>query len=1585
MPSEAYCEIPEIVLRLLDLFQNKNKSMALLCRQIGFKHPFAKSVVYHDANNVALEAYDAGKGKEKLTERAKEALKLDENLKRATDKINKAYEDKKLTPERHQEFVEAIQTLKDLEAKKDSAKYKDALKKFDEVFADLELTSTDYRAIMLALGQVDQKISSEEKVKETMDGKRLMSREFFIDPTNNGPLSRYALMTEGLTYKVDFKGDRKAELAIGLKDMTSNNVVEVRVTHKDKKTGATTVMEGRRAENGKFYTSEGKYVAVYTGDTVEVTKVTEGSSAVESAPASTSSTRSAEVPLTDYATAVGTARLEAEAAARGERISSSRTTSGARIIEAPTYSEGETPTPEQRQIQYRKEFIQEAQKRDVEYKTAKAETQKAALESSQELDRKDRIKVPAELKGMTKFNYADTLYNMDHGVQVMNALDALSQVKGDAKTRTEIDMWEAIRKNTILSADTIGFAEVSRAVYGKSPEKVRERYDALKKETKSDEERTELKQLESFYIAANDLLEAISLLKPRKYEWSEAESEYKDENYKKAEQISAKIFDPKSEGPAVQMSALRWLFAKDKNAVITTQTMLSEDAKYNRKTQQLIGMSEKSAFQQLRDSSIVYENGNEKIDFSKYEKKLAELRMKGITASASDPELSALVKANKSLLERPLDVNNLSDLDIKLIRKGYMFDQGQKYIEAKMIERQSFLKSLPEPTQSTVRKIAESGEFKLSNEQLREIAERVHTRYLFTLGVLAKTEVFRNAETGKVIKKVDYVGAGIDIPIPLGHGLTLRFGIEKNMLTTKVWAAHAGLSYGLQTPEGHRFDAHAGAEADLEKNVGIGAGIEVQTPIDKFREWGISLGVGAGVSVSKEGLGRVGFGAKLGVERHIEGAVQRIASKLTEKQKSLLEANIAQLKLDLERDPNTKDLTPEQKAELLAFVIDMYVKDLENQAVLDLKAIQFLGAGVGATFVPGYPPILIPYVKVGFRGNTHVVMARPEKVKLDERAEAQLEESIKAQEKGDMILDRVYISGDLQRTAEGVKTVSEATLKAADITKTKLESVNREIHKHGLRLELAGDKVKVEIAKSDGAVDIFSDPASGIKTYTDGKDVFLNISTAQQLSFRRVDKYYPFNDFGDTHRVELYISDNVRVKNETIKGQSQSRLHYRKTLDSKVSQIEEVKNTVRGTDMVSSEAELTSSGQKLEFVQNPTDVREAREAMRAALQKGPERLSESRKYQLDEIGRKVLAKYPKTYRELSTSGNYAEIAKQISEASGTRLNNTETTYVYQSMMMESLAKEPNKKGLERHIKDWNQRVLTENLQRRMDDDAMAASIADKITTYYQKKLESGSTRTSSIERGTTVQIQVGTMKIEGYREAFYSPTGNNDLYEAVQLTKAELIGMGLSEQEAKMFMVATTEQLSPLSDKPEELLRSTLGLYVLDGAEIIFGAKKTKELAEVVRDPSKAYTSEVYKEFETLVRALRREGEVKYNGLILRVSTKKEMALFDKCKNLTITMNEKLTILIPETQAASAEVKDYVQGKVGAKFYGVGVAVAYGRETIKKTPPARPPKQEGEKDPTGEVESGDTETRDGSDGGSDGGDGSHAGEVPPAQ
>jgi hypothetical protein len=247
-----------------------------------------------------------------------------------------------------------------------------------------------------------------------------------------------------------------------------------------------------------------------------------------------------------------------------------------------------------------------------------------------------------------------------------------------------------------------------------------------------------------------------------------------------------------------------------------------------------------------------------------------------------------------------------------------------------------------------------------------------------------------------------------------------------------------------------------------------------------------------------------------------------------------------------------------------------------------------------------------------------------------------------------------------------------------------------------------------------------------------------------------------------------------------------------------------------------------------------------------------------------------------------------------------------------------------------------------------------------VTSYYLKQLESGSTRTSSIERGTTVQIQVGTKKIEGYREAFYSPIGKNDLFEAVPLTVKELTSKGiLTETEAKAFVKVVTEQISPLPEKPEGLLRSPLGLYVLDGSEIIFGAKKTKQLAEVVNDPSKAYDPEfqaVYKEFETVVRRLRAEGEFKHNGLILRVKTEKQMALYDQCKNLTLTMSEKLMIIIPETQAASGEVKDYVQGRLGAKFYGVGVAVAYGEETHKKTPNPPPDRtQQGGKEETGET------------------------------
>lgn len=1346
-----------------------------------------------------------------------------------------------------------------------------------------------------------------EKTKESLDGKRKNARAYFKGLSNDSE------MEAGKIYKVDFKGDSQAELTIGLKDMTPPSVKEITVYHREK--GKLSILNGKRYEGsdtkkiGKFYTSSDNYVSIWSGDQVVVGKTDKVSAEVAPKVAT---------PTTD------TIRKEIS----GRRIHNNSTTSA--TIE--TLASATEPVVATR--------IDTAVA-----STAAAEAEVAAKveKTIDELSRKDKAKIPEELKGNSKFFYGDNFRNMDYGTQVMNALDTL-RASGGFKG-TETDMWEAIRRQN-GGKDSVGFAEICRAVLNTSPEKVMEEYEYLKKNPAL---KDQLEKMETFLLASKDLLEGVENLKYKRPVMDVA-PENRSNEVMMAEDIISKVFDPTIEGPTVKMSALRKLFAKDKNPTISMQTY-TEKAKYTNELDRY--MSEKSAFTQLREAVITSdEDGRDKVNFNHLAMRLEELRLKGLVASAADPDLMKEIEKNPEakIALSEARIKTLSPTQISLIRYGMMIEQGEKFAQNKLEERNFLLKpkdgAFAAPTAEVLQQLA--SKFSFTNEELAEYGKQIETELIGMAGLIGNTVEKTNVREREDYK-VNYVNLGLDKTIPLYNGALLHLGVSNKGLAIGISGTHQ---------QGRLTTSEIGGVFANKDTVYVGVGEEVTIALDKYKEWAISLGAGAAIDVNTD-LSQTDLfkalmlGANVGLSRRMEGAAQRKIDKLSEQQRSAIEA-----KLGIYKDTLLQGMSEEQKVQYLTELHQFYKDTLASEATQDMKDFQPTDVGIavgGGRFGP--------YFMFVIKGKEYVSYARPEKLALNPLAEKEMLEDIKRQTGSLPEAKVIYVSGELQINAEsGLKTISDAAVRAADIATDRMTDINSRIADKGLRLEKAGDKVALTIGKTyDSNVDIYTDPTSRLETVTgSGNDALINLGTTEALHIYRVDQHFPFNESKHSHRVKIYITDRVLKDGDLakIEADSKSRIHYEVKRGLARSTATEIVEGSKGIDKVMTQVELAESGLDEKFFQDMEKVNAARSAMRDALnQEKLERVSTDRKAVLDGIAANVLKKYPIDYRKISLGENFdaAQIDAYVNEfAGGQTFNNLEKTYLIQALMMQALAKEP--KGLEKHIKEWNKKMLKKSLLDKGVNDSMAENISEKVMDYYLKQLESGTYPKSKIAPGSIVQIQVGTKKIEGYREAFYQPREIDELAAPVTLSPETLSSI-LSPEESAAFINAMTERLSPLGDSPAELMQSQLGLAVLDASEIIFGAEATLKLAEVVKNPALATDfahSEIFKQYEKIVRDLRANGKVEYRGFTLSVKTSKEMALHDQCKNFTLLMNEKLSITLPVTESGKAQVEDYLRGRTGAKFFKFGFALSY--RTVDKThklPPEKDKKAGKDNEETG--------------------------------
>ncbi len=1523
--------------------------MAINCRNFGQNDPFAQRVIFLDSpqNTPNVKGEVAGK----VLEVRYNTLRLDEQNREIVAKTMKYLEKvNKLDIDSLNKLNTSIKILDDYERRAAAnPDRKIALEvEMESIFEDLNqslgINKTDVEAIQLERKAADAILSAKEK--HSLPYKIEYIKHNDGSTVNTDDLN--GAFTDGAHFTVDYGGDKKAELKYGLHQMLPPFVTNLIVKTADNK-----VYTASKREDGKFRRDDNdKYMAVYQGYKFEIGTGKKTEKAIQPvAPAQPE-------------------KIDAHQAVEEEKTNAKIT---------------------------------------------------AFTQVAEDFNNNKKVVIPSELKNSKAWEYSEDMQYMNHGAEVKAALSNLNKIAGE---KTWVDLWEKIRSRNLAKED-ITLQEISKTVLGESSKDVYAKYNKLsvqntildlaeqgkkggmegtklfkfiQSQLETDEEkitlngmteylpggskdpkelRDQMKNLTDFMSAASTLMKEIPNLKPT----AEAK-EYKNENLisvdglKEVETVASFVFPDKGDtGPEATRTWLQKVFKKGKHNL--DMGTAYERGQINNDLQ--LSISGESAYVQLVGSALEYnEQGNLTVNLNAFVKKLNELRKLGVEhiGESQNKDLIQKWEQNKEFMSKPLEVkdispqNNVVELERDLIRFGLRVDLNIK----KTLDRYEILfDGVNDPiTKQTMQNILTSG-YDLDAREFKEVSENIKQQLLAyaKVGLESHKTVDNRHFTNKPGTSVENdLAFDVGKVFDAGHGIKWGVGLHGNVLSVTILKPEAFISATQKIGSRVKISEGVAASADTT-GVKAGAAVSFEVALDKYAEHAVGIGAGAGINSNPyENL----FVA-LGYNRSMEGTFERKKAEIGN------DAYImAILKEDLKNySEQIKNFPPELRAQLLAEAAKFIESNRGSEAVKDMPKAAVTGAGLA--YIP-FANIFVPYIKVAFKGKDQIIYNIPKSMDKNALAEKRIKEALEA-EVGNGDLKQVFVAGNMELTPDGYKTITEAEVK-----KDKLRAMNEALAKQGLQLwettSPEGPRYRLKVNKSHGNVDIYTDSNSGIQVYPGEKgEVLVNLDMTDVLSIKRVDELNSLRDSGGVYNTKIYISNDAGIGMSDVEYRSPQILHFKSGLtEGQKTQAVLVENKAgKGAAFASEKATLEAGYKVGDLYKNMEELRSAGTGMSEALksEKYGETLSQDRKTALDALAQKLLddPKSKLDYKKLSVEMDekaVIELLKTNLPSEQLPKTNREKTYLRQTLMVKSLAKAPQDKAFIEHIRKWNEQALERQLKAKNMDKTMAHEIASKIMTYYADQLdkhinEGGALDRKYISQGSIVQIQVGTQGVEGYRETFYLGNGNPELIGVQNLTDPEsLQKYGLSPEQAKAFIDAVTNRLSPLSEKPEELIRSQLGLSVLSGAEIIFGAEKCKLLTEIVKDPSLASDekhNETYKEFRDLVFKLRQDGKAEVNGMTLNVATEKSMGFYDACRNFTLVMNEKLSIGIPETKVVGTQVRQYIEGQRAANYKEYGIAFSFKRsETLKKPQehnPKGPPEQpeEEETPEAGKIDLGD--------------------------
>ncbi len=1007
--------------------------------------------------------------------------------------------------------------------------------------------------------------------------------------------------------------------------------------------------------------------------------------------------------------------------------------------------------------------------------------------------------------------------------------------------------------------------------------------------------------------------------------------------------------------------------------------------------------SEKGAWTLLEHMGVTYaENGEVKVDKVAFLAAVNEMLTMGVPFLKNEEDWKD--EAERYLPEKPqfknwedmmksltLDTPIQADMAKEFERRGYNHDAKSTYREAirygmgvklglevaKNREDEKAYQEKPiEGDQAAVAAAVERVEkttgMHLTEAQRAEIAANMHEYYLGMIGVMRR-------DSGDV----SITGLGFDAQRVLLNEprIVLHGGVNGNVYSEEI-EAHIGVT--AEIVKRGRFElqfvggANAGASS-MDAGLGLQAGVK----LDNHEVY--ELNFGATTLITPIGLAAA---LNLGVDRDM-------ASVLVKKTDKLVEANQDQFSLEMAKTKEVLAATGMSDADVALMekqMNAMFIQQMGDHAVEDLKTFQFLGVGV--TYITPMPPLLptglvMPYIKVGIKGKEYTVY-KPSGVDMDSVMQQRINQQVAEQSKSPMVLE-ISKSGSTLLNSNGERIIGQSSVEHMG-PGTQLEGPNEILADQGIHLEaayLADGKpaLRIEVSKVDGKVDMYVDPKSGMQLVNEGGQVYLVWNGKENLHFTRTDSYTGFEDQGTYHRVGLYITDNPAVPLDTIRRESHSHLNYSADLAGNITgPVKEV------TDQADLARDVLKDDQGQERVVNYANYKEKAhesgvddfgrvehdpakdaiyqsldEAMAAGLNLGAE--DPKSKEALQRITSAMEAEAKSTeltpakatidgyaskmmelkdarlsYKALSLDGNHKNVAELVKTQYPNEGWSAEAmTYMIQRLMVESLSISDAEV-----VTEWN----TEAIKKILAPLPNAEEIARKIVKYFNENMD----HSKKIPEGSTLQVLVGTEGIEGYRESNWSG-GEGSL-----LGSATLKRMGLTDSEIVAVNDILTERLAPLPEgDPEALMRSQLGLGVLTQAHKIFKPEVALRMAELwdrvrlgsihsVSELSSPELQKAYANFAAMVTTLRKDKRYDHGDIHIKVDTEKAIGLFDQCKNFATYMIE--TITVTETggsvSAVGAEGVDTLTGHNAVDVTGLGITASYSADT---PPPPGTPKE----------------------------------------
>ena len=1082
------------------------------------------------------------------------------------------------------------------------------------------------------------------------------------------------------------------------------------------------------------------------------------------------------------------------------------------------------------------------------------------------------------------------------------------------------------------------------------------------------EKKKSFEEVKSFIAASAKLMREVPKLEPKE-KADTYDEKFIIKDLGQVETVAKFIFpDHASKGPVAFRTFLQKILGKGKGT-ISMENLHSRTGIVGNDLERTA--SGESRYVQLVASAIGFgPEGEPVVNKEVFVAKLNELRKLGLdnVASSSNKDLIARSEdpANKEYLDKPITndyifgatAEGVTELERDLMQLGFSRNTEIQRV-TDIHEYSEAQKKYPEifagldPVRTPILSAIVKSNPEISEADLKKTSDIVKENMLIMAGVSYHQQIVddqRNVTNhpGKTVTDIVHGAIAKTFDTPAG---TLILAVDST----------GNISVAIQNEQkldkkGRvRLEETAGVSAGLD-GTRVGGSIMLKISPDKYLEHNLVLGAAAGAALDRN----PGFGLALvlGYELNLEGTQARLEAKYS--QDPELNAKLDAEYKAFEAELIAKNVPPALREALLANTTKFVEDNRSGQAVNDMPKVVLKQAQVAIT-EHGFGVA----ITVGFKGKNEIFYSIPEQPDQNESAHAKIYEQLTSKMGADMqSATQVYVAGEMMITADGYKTISKSDFKKKD----KLESINAQLAIQGMQLipveaENGEHRLRLRVTKVHGNVDIFTDDATGIETYPSSKgDVLINIEEADQISIQRIDSCSQMQKGGGVLNTEIFISDDMKKPTELIRRNSSGMIHTESNIASgQTLDAIFIPNSENAAGSFDSEADVKAAGIEInDLYADMQEVKAAGDEMDKALrsEKYESGLSKESKEAIEGTKDKpgyadIILSNPKEkleYKKLSVAMDNDGLKGLIeSNLPGVHLNPQETTYLHQTLMIKSFTAAKHDAEFVEHIEKWNRTALESQLKDKGMKPVDAKNISTKIMSHYSESLtkwfakgyDEANFGKFSIPSGAIVQIQVGTQKIEGYRQAFYQPEGSPSILGGVNLTDdAYLKGpMGLTDEEAKLFQDAMTARLSPM-ETTEQVLKSQLGLSVLSASEIIFGADKCRELAKIVSDPkhsTKGYEA-TFKEFNDLVHELREKGRVtRPDGMILNVNLTKEMGFYEACRNFTMVMDEKLSITVPR-MAGRVELTSYITGKKQAHYNNIAVATFISTDEKVKPP-----------------------------------------------